>query len=248
MGIQDALWLEMDRPKNAMVADVAVWTAEPVNFELLQAALVERLVKRFPVFHSRAVRNGYGDWGWEPDPDFDIANHLSAATLSDPDDPRCMHALVAAHRTELLDSNRPLWQAIWVERYRGGSAMILRSHHAVADGMRMVQLAMSLFDASPQGGAILGPAVAQYGARSEPARLPVSSSRRGTAPGSTASRSETRWGRCTPCCTVFAEPSTAPRLRCVELCPAAARWPISSPPRPATSTPFVSSSWAPSTT
>lgn len=174
MGIQDALWLEMDRPTNAMVADVAVWTAEPVNFELLQAALVERLVKRFPVFHSRAVRNGYGDWGWEPDPDFDIANHLSAATLSDPDDPRCMHALVAAHRTELLDSNRPLWQAIWVERYRGGSAMILRSHHAVADGMRMVQLAMSLFDASPEGGAILGSAVAQYGAKSEPSRIPVS--------------------------------------------------------------------------
>jgi hypothetical protein len=44
MGIQDALWLEMDRPTNAMVADVAVWTAEPVNYELLQAALVERLV------------------------------------------------------------------------------------------------------------------------------------------------------------------------------------------------------------
>ena len=173
MGIQDALWLEMDRPTNAMVADVAVWTAEPVNYEPLQAALVERLVDRFPVFRSRAVRNGYGDWGWEPDPDFDIANHLSAATLSDPDDPRCMHALVAAHRTELLDSNQPLWRAIWVERYRGGSAMILRSHHAVADGMRMVQLAMSLFDASPEGGAILGPAVAQYGAKSEPSRTPA---------------------------------------------------------------------------
>jgi len=173
MGVQDALWLEMDRPTNAMVADVAVWTAEPVNYELLQTALVERLVERFPVFRSRAVRNGYGDWGWEADPDFDIANHLSAATLSDPDDPRCMHALVAAHRTELLDSNQPLWRAIWVERYRGGSAMILRSHHAVADGMRMVQLAMSLFDASPEGGAILGPAVAQYGAKSEPSRTPA---------------------------------------------------------------------------
>ena len=33
MGIQDALWLEMDRPTNVMVADVAVWTAEPLNFD-----------------------------------------------------------------------------------------------------------------------------------------------------------------------------------------------------------------------
>jgi diacylglycerol O-acyltransferase len=181
MGIQDALWLEMDRPTNAMVADVAVWTAEPLSFVRLQAAITERLVERYPVFRSVAVRDGHGDWGWEPDPDFDIANHFSAETLTDPDDPRCMHALVAAHRTELLDGGRPLWRAILVERYRGGSAMILRSHHAVADGMRMVQLAMSLFDASPQGGAILGPAVAQYGARSEPARLPVSRRSRGAA-------------------------------------------------------------------
>ncbi|NBP85392.1 MAG: wax ester/triacylglycerol synthase family O-acyltransferase, partial [Mycobacteriaceae bacterium] len=57
MGIQDALWLEMDRPANAMVADVAVWTAEPVDFDLLQAAITERFVERYPVFRSRAVRN-----------------------------------------------------------------------------------------------------------------------------------------------------------------------------------------------
>jgi diacylglycerol O-acyltransferase len=164
----------MDRPANAMVADVAVWTAEPVNSDRLHAAITERLVERYPVFRSRAVQDGFGAWCWEPDPDFDVSNHLSAAILADPDDPRCMHALVAAHRTELLDSTRPLWQVIWVERYRGGSAMILRSHHALADGMRMVQLAMSLFDAAPEGGAILGPAVAQYGAQLESPRVPVS--------------------------------------------------------------------------
>lgn len=180
MGVQDALWLEMDTPTNAMVADVAVWTAEPVNLVLLQAAITDRLIERYPVFRSRAVRDGDGDWNWEPDPDFDIGNHFSAATLTDPDDPRCMHALVAEHRTELLDSRRPLWRAICVEHYRGGSAMILRSHHALADGMRMVQLAMSLFDASPQGGAILGPAVTQHGAQPGPTGLPVSRRLRST--------------------------------------------------------------------
>lgn len=172
MGIQDALWLQMDRPTNVMVADVAVWTAEPLDFGRLQTVLVERLVERFPVFRSRAVSDGDG-WCWEPDPDFDVANHVSAATLPDPDDPRCMQALVAAYRTEALARNRPLWQLIWVERYRDGSAILLRSHHAVADGMRMVQLAMSLFDAAPEGGAILGPAVAQYGTRGKPARVPL---------------------------------------------------------------------------
>ena len=173
MGVQDALWLQMDRPTNVMVADVAVWTAGPLDFGRLQTALQERLAERYPVFRSRAVSDGRGGWCWEPDPDFDITNHVSAATLSDPDDPRCLQALVAAHRTEMLARNRPLWQVIVVERYRGGSAILLRSHHALADGMRMVQLAMSLFDAAPEGGAILGPAVAQYGAQNKPARVPL---------------------------------------------------------------------------
>jgi diacylglycerol O-acyltransferase len=194
MGIQDALWLEMDRPHNPMVADVAVWTADRVDFALLRSAIAERLVERYPVFRSRAVRDGNGDWCWEPDPGFDITNHLSAATLPDPDDPRCMHALVAAHRAELLDSTRPLWRVIFVERYRGGSAMVLRSHHSLADGMRMVQLAMSLFDASPQGGAILGPAVAQYAAQSDSPRLPVSRRLQSAAAESAAvARTAGRW-------------------------------------------------------
>ena len=194
MGIQDALWLEMDRPTNAMVADVAVWTAEPVNFTLLQAAITERLVERYPVFRSRAVRDGNDAWCWESDPNFVVANHFSVATLPDPEDPRCMHALVASHRTELLDRGRPLWRVIWVERYRGGSALILRSHHALADGMRMVQLAMSLFDASPQGGAILGPAVAQYGVQSDSSPAPVSRRLRSTAAeAATVARTAGRW-------------------------------------------------------
>lgn len=171
LGIQDALWLEMDRPTNVMVADVAVWTADSVDFDALQTAIVERLVERYPVFRSRAFRDSDGGWYWEPDPEFNIADHLSAASLPDPDDPRCMQALVAQHRNEMLDRNRPLWRLIWVQHYRGGSAVILRSHHALADGMRLVQLAMSLFDAAPEGGAILGPAVAQHGAQPHPPRV-----------------------------------------------------------------------------
>jgi diacylglycerol O-acyltransferase len=44
-----------------------------------------------------------------------------------------------------------------IDRFKGGSAMLIRTHHAIADGIRMVQLAMSLFDAAPEGGAILAP-------------------------------------------------------------------------------------------
>ena len=164
LGVQDALWLEMDRPNNLMVVDSVVWTAEPLDFDKVRAVVTERLIERYPVFRSRAVKDDDGVWCWEPFADFDFDDHVRIVNLKKPSDPRSLQAVVAAHRTEMLDRNLPLWQAIWIRRYRKGSAMILRTHHAIADGMRMVQLAMSLFDASPQGGPILGPGVTQHAA------------------------------------------------------------------------------------
>ena len=32
LGVQDALWLEMDRPTNLMVVDTVVWTEKPVDW------------------------------------------------------------------------------------------------------------------------------------------------------------------------------------------------------------------------
>ena len=168
LGIQDALWLEMDRPNNLMVVDSVIWTSEPLDFAALRAVVKERLLDRYPVFRSRAVHDDDGSWWWELDPDFAIDNHVSLVSLTNPDDPRALQELVAGHRTDMLDPSRPLWQSIWIKRYGEGSAMILRTHHAIADGMRMVQLAMSLFDSTPNGGPILAPAVIQSAAHLQP--------------------------------------------------------------------------------
>lgn len=164
LGIQDELWLVMDRPNNLMVVDSVIWTAEPLDRDLTRDVLVERLWERYPVFRSRAVQDEDGTWWWEEDPEADFEDLVTYVELDDPDDPRSLQELVAAHRTEPLDRDRPLWRVLWVDRYLGGSALVTRSHHAIADGMRMVQLSMSLFDASPEGGAILAPPVHHYGA------------------------------------------------------------------------------------
>ena len=173
LGVQDALWLEMDRPNNLMVVDSVIWTAEPLDFAALREVFEERLLDRYPVFKSRAVQDEDGDWWWEPDPDFNFDNHVSLVSLHNPDDPHALQELVAAHRNDMLDRDRPLWQSIWIRRFGEGSAMILRSHHAIADGIRMVQLAMSLFDATPKGGPILAPASIQPGSPPHPPGQPL---------------------------------------------------------------------------
>ncbi len=173
LGLQDALWLEMDRPNNLMVVDSVVWTADPLDWDQVRQVLEERLSTRYPVFRSRAVKDRDGSWWWEVDDEFDFEDHVTIVELTDPNDRRELQALVASHRTEMLERSRPLWQAIFVNRYQGGSAMILRTHHAIADGMRMVELAMSLFDASPEGGRIRGPGIAQRAAHPRPPGQPM---------------------------------------------------------------------------
>ena len=113
-----------------------------------------------------------GDWWWEPTRT-STSTTTSLVSLHNPDDPHALQELVAAHRNDMLDRDRPLWQSIWIRRFGEGSAMILRSHHAIADGIRMVQLAMSLFDATPQGGLILAPASIQPGSPPHPPGQPL---------------------------------------------------------------------------
>jgi diacylglycerol O-acyltransferase / wax synthase len=165
LGVQDALWLEMDRPNNLMVVDSVIWTAEPVDWDRVRVVVNGRLSEQYPVFRSRAVRDEDGTWWWEEDEAFNFDDHVTIVQLDDPGDPRSLQHLVASHRTEMLDRSKPLWQAIWVDRYLTGSAMIMRTHHAIADGMRMVELAMRLFDATPEGGPIVPPEVVQHAAR-----------------------------------------------------------------------------------
>ncbi|HET6828003.1 MAG TPA: wax ester/triacylglycerol synthase family O-acyltransferase, partial [Ramlibacter sp.] len=45
-----------------------------------------------------------------------------------------------------LHRSRPLWQIHLVEDYNGGSAMIVRIHHCIADGIALITVTMSLVD------------------------------------------------------------------------------------------------------
>ena len=69
LGVQDALWLEMDKPGNLMVVDSLFWTARPIDWERYIEATKQRLWDRFPVFRSVVVRGDDGAWWWEEQPD-----------------------------------------------------------------------------------------------------------------------------------------------------------------------------------
>ncbi len=110
LGVQDALWLEMDRPNNLMVVDSVIWTSQPLDWDRVSAVLQERLCDRYPVFRSVAVRDADGSWWWQEDEAFSFDERVTTVELDDPDDPRSLQHLAARHRTEMLDRDKPLWR------------------------------------------------------------------------------------------------------------------------------------------
>jgi diacylglycerol O-acyltransferase len=66
---------------------------------------------------------------------------------------------------------------VLVDGYRGGSAVLFRAHHVIADGIRMVQLALSVFDPAPDG------APARRRTPDGPARVPARELAEVTPPG-----------------------------------------------------------------
>ncbi len=165
LGVQDALWLEMDRPTNLMVVDTVVWTEKPVDWRRMRKVARQRLWDRYPAFRSVAVRGDDGGWYWEERDDARFEDHLTHVTLPDPGDDEALQEFVGSLRTVPLERDRPLWQMYLVDNYNGGSAVVTRSHHAIADGIRMVQLAISLFDATARGGQPPPPPVRLHGER-----------------------------------------------------------------------------------
>ena len=177
LGVQDALWLEMDKPGNLMVVDSLFWTATPIDWDQYLDATKQRLWDRYPVFRSVVVRGEDDSWYWEEQPDADLAARYDKVVLPEPGGDAELQALIASERTTPLDRSEPLWRAVLVDGFHGGSAVLFRGHHAIADGIRMVQLALSVFDASPDGAAVAAVPAGELSVVPEPRRTAPSAPR-----------------------------------------------------------------------
>lgn len=144
MSAVDAAWLRMDRPTNLMMIVGVVMFDSRVNFARFRATLEDRFLK-FPRFRCRAVDDTVSA-SWEPDPDFDLDQHLSRIALPAPAGQAELESLVSRLAGTDLDRRRPIWQFHFVENFDGGTAVILRIHHCYADGMAMIRVFLTLTD------------------------------------------------------------------------------------------------------
>jgi diacylglycerol O-acyltransferase / wax synthase len=156
----DTAWLRMDSDVNLMTI-LGVWTLRPrIRYEDLCRRIGERLLA-YDRFRQRVEVHG-GEHRWV-EREVDVRDHVVREVL--PRHRRGVEAALQQRVGELamrpLDRARPLWQLHFVEDYDGGSALLFRLHHCIADGIALMGVILSLVDGgdapkrrrAPAGGA-----------------------------------------------------------------------------------------------
>jgi Wax ester synthase/diacylglycerol acyltransferase catalytic domain/WS/DGAT C-terminal domain len=88
---------------------------------------------------------------WVPDPALDLGAHVRAGTLPTAGDREAELAEIATLFEQRLDRARPLWAIDVIPRTAGGSVLVWRIHHALADGTAAMRFArLLLWDAEQQ--------------------------------------------------------------------------------------------------
>ncbi len=147
----DSAWLHMEDPTNLMMITGVLLFESPLPIGLVKDVIETRLLAKFPRFKQRVVTRGrlrkitY----WEDDDHFALDAHLHHIALPSPGDDRALQELVSDLMSVPLDPNKPLWQFHLVDGYGRGSAIVSRLHHAIADGIALTQVLLSLTDEQP---------------------------------------------------------------------------------------------------
>ena len=155
----DAAWLGMEDPTNLMMVTGVMMLEGKLDLKRLRTLLDRRLAP-FGRFHQKVVRPQSRGFlpHWSDDPHFDIANHVRHVALPAPGDDAGLGEMVSDLMSEPLDFTKPLWQMHVIDGYDGGSVVLARIHHCIADGIALVRVMLSLTDATPKATPPRGPA------------------------------------------------------------------------------------------
>jgi diacylglycerol O-acyltransferase / wax synthase len=143
----DTAWLRMDNDVNLMMI-VGVWLLEPGITRALLCRRIEDRLLAFARFRQKVVRDAIGA-NWVVDDDFDIARHVVSERLvrkRGQSEVAALQARAGELASTPLDAAHPLWRFHLIEQYAGGSALIVRIHHCVGDGIALTSVMMSITD------------------------------------------------------------------------------------------------------
>ena len=115
-----------------------------IDAERFKRTVALRL-RRYRRFRQIATLDSDGAW-WVDDPDFDIDAHVRHSLLPAPCGKAELQKFVAEMASTPLNPVRPRWEFNLVDTANGNSALVVRIHHAIADGIALIGVINSLTD------------------------------------------------------------------------------------------------------
>jgi diacylglycerol O-acyltransferase / wax synthase len=118
--------------------------------------VVDRIRKRVALIPRYRMRLEEGPLGlanpvWVRDAGFDPQRHVVRAALPSPGGDAELCEFVGRTMSEPLDRTKPLWQLFVVEALAGGrSALVVKMHHALVDGIAAVDVSTVILDPTPE--------------------------------------------------------------------------------------------------
>jgi diacylglycerol O-acyltransferase / wax synthase len=162
----DSSWWHMEERTNQMAITAVLVVDRPLEDDRLRQLLERRLLAH-DRFHERVTEapGGLGRPHWVEAGSVPLEDHVRTERLAGAGRAE-LQALVGREMSTPLDPARPLWRVVHVTGFAGGSAVIVRVHHCIADGLALVRLLLELDDdpASSVGSCWGHPAVG-YGRR-----------------------------------------------------------------------------------
>ena len=158
----DAAFLALETPTTPMHVGVALVLDPPEGTRSLfspstRYAQIRRVIQQrlhlIPPLRQRALRVPFGLHHpvWVDDPEFDLDDHLSRASLPSPGGGAELDAFVAGVMSRQLDPDRPLWEMHLVEGLEGErTALVAKVHHAILDGVSGASVLAAFLDLTPR--------------------------------------------------------------------------------------------------
>ena len=146
----DSLFLYLEREASpmtvagAMEFEGSIRLSDCIEFVNSKLPLIPRYTERvvFPPLNA-----GYPVW--EPDPKFDVRNHIHEITLRQGTEQE-FKAAVSDILSTMLERDRPLWDITLLHGMKGRTGVLARIHHCLADGVAGVGLMNVLMDTNPE--------------------------------------------------------------------------------------------------
>jgi len=154
MSTVDTAWLRMDTPANLMMIVAVLMFDKPMDIGRFRATMQNRFLP-YRRFRSRVVHEFGASW-WQ-EQEVDLEQHIVQRRLKTarPDNKAALEQMVSTLSATPLDPALPLWQMHVVDNCIGADgrtrqAVIIRIHHCIADGIALVGVLLSMFDAAPE--------------------------------------------------------------------------------------------------